>query len=462
MSYDYSFDIDAKPLRPMPNIGAGFDIPAGTFIEGKFGEMILNGGAPPLIVIAAGPNCYKTLLLIYILTTIMDRMGSFTKGMLYDTEENAFTESLSRLIQENPDIKDRDMFFNDRLIITDKIALPGEAFFKRCQAAMDNKVNNKKLIITTPFIDAKTKEYIRRPIFSVVGIDSITEFTTETSDKLIDNSELGSSEQLPAHLKLGLMKNNMISRIPALANRSNTIFVLTGQVGYKINMDPMKPNTKVMPAMKQDEIVKGCSPKLHVLANITWAARATKPLVNRNTKAPDFPKLQGVEIEGDTDLNLVSYTTWRSKVGKSSLFNHVVVSQSDGILPTMTELLILKDGEFGLGGNMQNYFSPFLPDIKLSRTTVRSKFDNNERLRRAINISSEICQMKQLGLYSDLIMDTEPLVQELIKGGYNIDQVLDSRGYWTPNEAEDPKNFLSSLDILRMAKGLYKPYWLKT
>ena len=42
-NYEYDFGIDAKPLRPMPNVGAGFDIPSGTFIEGEFGEMILNG-----------------------------------------------------------------------------------------------------------------------------------------------------------------------------------------------------------------------------------------------------------------------------------------------------------------------------------------------------------------------------------------------------------------------------------
>ena len=461
-NYEYDFGVDAKPLRPMPNVGAGFDIPSGTFIEGEFGEMILNGGAPPFIVIAAGPNCYKTLMLIYFATTVMDRMGSFTKGLLYDTEENAFTESLSRLIQENPDINDKDMFFNDRLIITDKNCLSGEEFFKRCQVAMDAKTNNKKLVITTPFVDKKTGTLIKRPIFSIIAIDSISEFSTKASDNLIDNSELGSSEQLPAHLKLGLMKNNMISRIPALANRSNTIFMMTGQVGYKINMNPMQPNTKTMPAMKQDEIVKGCSPKLHVLANLTWAARATKVLENRNTKAPEYPKIQGVEIEGDKDLNLVSYNTWRSKVGKSNLFNHVVISQSDGVLPTLTELLILKDGEYGLSGGQQNYFSPLLPDVKMSRTTARGKIDNNERLRRAINLSSEICQMKQLGLHSNLIMDMELLVQKLTTAGYNIDQILDTRGYWIPKEVDNPKQFLSSLDLLRMANGTYKPYWMKT
>ena len=65
---DYSFDfgIDNRPLRPMPNIGCGFDIPCGTFITGLHGENILNGGAPPVIVVAAGPNCYKTLLLIFL------------------------------------------------------------------------------------------------------------------------------------------------------------------------------------------------------------------------------------------------------------------------------------------------------------------------------------------------------------------------------------------------------------
>ena len=125
-------------------------------------------------------------------------------------------------------------------------------------------------------------------------------------------------------------------------------------------------------------------------------------------------------------------------------------------------MLILKDGEYGLSGGQQNYFSPLLPDVKMSRTTARGKIDNNERLRRAINLSSEICQMKQLGLHSNLIMDMELLVQKLTTAGYNIDQILDTRGYWIPKEVDNPKQFLSSLDLLRMANGLYKPYWMKT
>ena len=44
--------------------------------------------------------------------------------------------------------------------------------------------------------------------------------------------------------------------------------------------------------------------------------------------------------------------------------------------------------------------------------------------------------------------------------GYDWDVLLNTRGYWTLNQYSHPVPYLSTVDLLKMRKGLYKPYWM--
>ncbi|MNE79272.1 hypothetical protein D3C80_1757380 [compost metagenome] len=59
------------------------------------------------------------------------------------------------------------------------------------------------------------------------------------------------------------------------------------------------------------------------------------------------------------------------------------------------------------------------------------------------------------------LMEPKDLYAKIKELGYNWDELLDTRGYWDFEENKNPKQFMSTFDLLRMAKGEYVPYWYK-
>jgi hypothetical protein len=170
-------------------------------------------------------------------------------------------------------------------------------------------------------------------------------------------------------------------------------------------------------------------------------------------------------MKGDTDLFLVTLVQLRSKTGPSGLIVQQIVSQQEGVLPSLTEFHYVKNNDrFGLGGNVQNYYLELVPEVKLSRTTVRGKLDSNPLLRRAMTVTAEMCQMTYLwhDLEEGLMCTPKELYDDLIKLGYNWNILLNTRGWWTNNNDSSKHElpFISTMDLLRMRKGLYHPYWL--
>ncbi|MFO5854938.1 hypothetical protein, partial [Klebsiella pneumoniae] len=74
---------------------------------------------------------------------------------------------------------------------------------------------------------------------------------------------------------------------------------------------------------------------------------------------------------------------------------HVIISQTEGILPSLSEFHYCRENDWGIGGNNINYFVELCPDINVSRTTVRKKLMDNPALQRAVEIQSEMLQLIQ-------------------------------------------------------------------
>ena len=52
------------------------------------------------------------------------------------------------------------------------------------------------------------------------------------------------------------------------------------------------------------------------------------------------------------------------------------------------------------------------------------------------------------------------LYQDLKDMGYDWDKLLDTRGYWLINQYDkDNVPYLHTVDLLKMRKGLYHPWW---
>jgi hypothetical protein len=264
-------------------------------------------------------------------------------------------------------------------------------------------------------------------------------------------------------MKEGQAKKQLLSYLPKPIQQANNYVLISAHIGKNIPMDPRAAPVKKLQFLKNNDVIKGVSDDFLFLTGVCWQCQNATPLFNDTTKGPEYPRDSSDNMKGDTDLFLVTLVQLRSKVGPSGLIMQIIVSQQDGVLPSLTEFHYIKTNDrYGIEGSLQNYNLELLPDVKLSRTTVRGKLDTNPQLRRAMNITSEMCQMKYLwhDLPEGLICTPKELRDDLIKTGYDWDVLLNTRGWWTYNNDKHEIPFLSTMDLLKMRKGEYHPYWL--
>ena len=103
-----------------------------------------------------------------------------------------------------------------------------------------------------------------------------------------------------------------------------------------------------------------------------------------------------------------------------------------------------------------------VPDINLSRTTIRSKIDENKKIQRALEITSEMLQIFNLYTTLDEKYTCTPkeLYDQLKEKGYDWEVLLNTRVIGCMEETKHPLNFLSTMAPLKMRVDEYKPYWL--
>ena len=242
--------------------------------------------------------------------------------------------------------------------------------------------------------------------------------------------------------------------------------LLTAHVGSKIDMSgPYAPKpARDLQFLKQDDNIKGVSSKFFFLTEHVWMSHTPTVLQNASTTGPEYPLSANDSTE--PDLNLVNLTMLRSKSGPSGITVPLIISQTEGVLPSLSEFHYIKENNrFGIEGNNTSYNLILYPDVKLSRTTVRSKIKSDKLLRRALNITAELLQLQiyhpeleSLGL----LCSPSELYEDITKLGYDWKVLLDTRGYWLPNQYSSKElPYLSTVDLLKMRKGLYVPYWYK-
>ena len=94
---------------------------------------------------------------------------------------------------------------------------------------------------------------------------------------------------------------------------------------------------------------------------------------------------------------------------------------------------------------------------------MREKIDSDTKLRRAIDITTEMYQTFSMFLYEDakVICTPAQLREDLIKLGYDWDIILESRGWWTLEDDKCPIPRLSTMDLLNIRIGEYDAPWAK-
>lgn len=451
------------------NIGAMLDIPTASITTGIKGETIYNGGLGSFTGVTGPGNSYKSVLLHYMSLSALNRVCATKRSYIttYDTEVNVSLDRLENLAREFKYLPQDPLRGDDPIwSVTDKANISANDWAVKIQEYVEEKNKDKDSKVTyEAFLDPYTKKPLVDNIPSFVEIDSLTEFEASSTMKML-SGDLDSSDTNTFAMKQGLFKAKFISTIPNLANASNTYFLSTAHVGETLDLatGPAKYNkpSKKLPYMNTADTIKGTSGKFQFLTTCLWRTIGVKVLKNQTTGLAEYPKDNNDQLE--TDLNIVRIQQERSKNGPSGYHVSVIVSQLEGVLPTLTEFHNIKEhNRFGLSGNNTHYHLDLYPNCNLSRTTVRSKIDQDDKLKRAINITSELLQLKifQPNLEKQGLFCTPlELYEDIKKLGYDWDILLNTRGYWVIDQYSNKVPYLNTIDLLKMRKELYVPYFL--
>lgn len=463
MSFAKSFTA-APEILPFLNLGCGFDIPTGSYMIGKHGESLLNGGLSYLTGIAGGGNKFKSTILWYMLLTVLDRYQG-SEGVAYDTEMSLAIKRLYQLAASMENIGGVALGQEGRLTVTSAVEYSGNKFYELFKEIATNREQNpKEYMRTSPFLDHNGNN-LRFFTPNVTGVDSLSNFSADATIKMQNDNEIGDSGRNTEAMRASLIKTQLLMEMPRVTAATGNYVLFSAHVGEGIQMDPYAPNAKKLQHLAQNYKFKNVPEKFTFLMNNCWYADKAETMINQTTKAPEFPRNSDDDMKGDTDLNRIYLKNLRAKSGPTGMPMELIVSQSEGLLPGLTALNHLKSFKFGMGGHDRSYFNELLPDVALSRTTVRGKLDQNYKLRRAMEISMELCQIYNMWHDYDqkLVVAPAELFATLKEKGYNWDQLLETRGYWTfDNDSKDHKRpFLSTQDLLKMRVGDYHPYWMK-
>lgn len=460
---------EVDPCKIFYNVGALLDIPTGKYVRGQKGENIMNGGLSVFTAVMGKPNTYKTKVARYMMLSASSKVAS--SGILpymntYDTEVNVDVEHCTSLSHRFEQFANIDLVDVGAWSITDRTHHLGNEWFKLLKDFLRNeKIKNKKdYTFETPFIDKDHKPI--SVIFPSFGdLDSVSEFTTSNTEEIQNKNEIGDSGGNTIHARAGLDKTRLLMEIPGICNSASHYMIMTAHVGKEIAMSqgPFSVPTKQLPHMKPGEVVKGVAGKFLFLSNLLWQTVSSSALNNQSTKGPEYPKTRDRPDEGSFDLNIVTLKLVRNKSGPSGPSFELIISQSEGVLASLTEFHYIKEnGRYGLAGNDRNYNLILYPDVNLSRTTVREKLDTDPMLRRAVKITADLLQIKQF--YKELpfaIPDVKDLYEKLSKE-YDWKTLLQTRDHWTFNNYDNPVNFLSTMDLIEMYYEKYTPFWVKT
>lgn len=453
----------APLIRPFLNLGCLFDIPTGTYKKGIHGESILNGGLSYITGIGGRGNTYKSTIAHFMILRGLERYGN-SEAVVYDTEISLTMERLNKLATDMPSLSQSPLEDNERIVLTDKTMMVGNKWFGEFRNIVKDRTKNMKPhMSTTPFINSK-KEFIKAPNPLLAEIDSLSQMEFDVVENMYDKAEVGDSKLNTEALRGAAAKSQMLVQLPGLTGSGGSYVILTAHVGDEHQLDPYSPPAKKLAFLTGKSKFKRVPENFTFLTNNLWYCTSAKVLLNIKTKTPEFPRDKDDSLKGDTDLMLVTLLNVRAKSGPTGLPLELIISQQDGVHVGLSEFnYIKKHDRFGLGGHDKRYFLELVPDIALQRTTVRGKIDSEPTLRRALEISSELCQMKNMWHYlpDGFVCTPKELYESLKAKGYDWEVLFNTRGYWMYEEQvkKDTLPYLSTMDLLNMYHGTYEPWW---
>ena len=445
---------------PLLNIGMLQDIPTATFVKGSKGETVIFGGVDLSTAFTGPGNSYKSTLAMYMFLTLLDRYADL--GSIYDSEINMKSQRILNLAKHMDIHKYLETSFSDVIKLQSKTNMYADEWFNNFKKLCEENEKSKHITFAGTNVTMP-------PVLTTL-LDSITEAEPKIANDMLNKAKVEDSSTNTYFMRTGLFKTKMVGEIPMYCFKGNNRFILTAHTGQKLGIGENKYSKpdKMLKELKDDEIIKGVSSKFSFLISTVYKNSGASVLKNQSTKLPDYPTADGNMYA--VDLSTVTTKILRCKSGATGLLFPIVVSQTEGVLNSLTEFNYIKKkdfhpevgGDWGISGSVQHYHMDFLPDVSLSRTKIRDLIVSNSRLRRAINLSSELLQLSTYHGSVYQVKPTNVIYGDIKNLGYDWDEILDTRGWGHPDNynVKELGKYLSVVDLLNRSNGDYIPFWL--
>lgn len=471
----FAGDMESHFLMPRFNVGSLMDVPTGRLERGQRGESIINGGMSNLMGITGIGNSNKTLLLTYCILTVLIRFHGYSDGHFSDHENtmefNRLADFIVRIAQYNQvDLDEIFATLPQTFPLIPATVLSGSPWFDKLKETAKGRVKKGvKGMIDTPILDFRGQP-IRMHKPHLCAVDSFSALTPDSTEKSQDKATAGDKDRNMEFAVDHKAKHMMFQELSNLLPASGIYAFTSAHLGDNLSFDPNATKEKKLAFMRADQKLKGVSSNYYFYTTTLWFIMKATALLN-NDRVPLYPYEGNSKEKRDSELMELEAWTGRNKFGPSGIMVPIIISQAEGVMPSLSEFHYLKDyaDRYGIQGNasdndVQNYHLDLCPEVNLSRTKIRQKTEEEEMLRRALTITAE---MRQIFKYwktfpKEYRCTPKELYDGIIKQGYKWEDILTgTRGWWAPNQYDHPLKFVSTIDLLKMRVGAYKPYWME-
>lgn len=468
LAFGEGLKTETPEMRCYCNIGSFFDILTGYPVKGRWGNMLINGGLWYTDAIVGPNNSFKSTLSKHKLLKGMANF-KYGTGLTLDTEiSGTGAMRYNSLAQHIPGIQDYDFSDGVRWRYFTNAEVYGDIWWSEVKKYADTKAskeNKKSSQLTTPFWDEEKQEYIKSFIPTFIEIDSLSQLAVKAVEDKYHQLDASDNKRNMEDMATAKAKSKIVRDMPVVTASAGLYVIVTAHVGEKKDLDPYNPSMQKFQGMKGNRTVKYIPESFQFNMNNLYEIVSARPMINQNTKAPEFPRDSSEEFSGDTDLMELTINILRGKGGASLQVFPLICSQTEGLLEGLSDWYWLKINKYGVGGSAQHPTIDLYPEETLSRTQVRRKIEENPRLKRALQLQCELYWVHRLNKAEGVnfprerICSPKELYDDIKALGYDWNELLDTIGEWKFREDEQTKPTLTIYDLLNIRAGEYVPYW---
>lgn len=435
------------------NTDSMVDMMTGDFARDKDGKFACRGGFGPALSGTLGrPNQYKSTFMASLAMRICSLYQ--TELTIFDSEDS-ISRNKERILRMAGDRA--GILSEDNVISLDAKNHYDLESMRDLIEEIGNKKKEmgKKAKFTTPFFD-KDGNRVSVWVPTVILIDSWSECASTAEKDKIANKGIDDAGANTIYM-LDANKKTMVSRnLSRYASEYGIEILTTAHYGPKMQMDPYAPNPKILPWASNTEAPKGVGSKYLFLTNPQF-------LINSCAKLQDDQrqcKYKMGEATNPTDLNEIMVSVQRCKNNASGIVHPFIVSQESGLLTECTDYAYLRNvGKgFSMTGNNMTHQPFAMKDVNLTRNTFRQICSEDHRVVRALQFGAQWLYVMNnwnlIGYPFPIKVDPMKVVDMLLsdKNPYTVDRVMNSRGYWLPDEliTKETPEYFSIFDILEL------------